>query len=62
MEYVCRHKGAHWLKTIGEDVPFYQYHHLDIILALTTSLLICIIATFLFWRAVFRWKNNSLNI
>jgi hypothetical protein len=24
VEYVCRHGGADWLKSIGADVPFYQ--------------------------------------
>jgi len=54
VEYVCRHGTADWLKSIGEEVPFYQYHHLDIILFLTTLLLICLTATFFFWRTVFR--------
>merc|ERR1712037_893206 len=54
VEYVCRHGTADWLKSIGEEVPFYQYHHLDIILFLTTLLLICLTTTFFFWRTVFR--------
>ena len=40
--------------TLCNQVPFYQYHHLDIILFLTTLLLICLTATFFFWRTVFR--------
>ena len=32
IEYVCRHQGAKILRSIGENVPFYQYHHLDIVL------------------------------
>jgi len=54
VEYVCRHGGADWLKSIGEDVPFYQHHHLDLILALVLVIIICTTTTFLFWRAVFR--------
>merc|ERR1719285_1583909 len=54
VEYVCRHGGADWLKSIGEDVPFYQYHHLDIILILTVAAAILLTGTFLFWRTVFR--------
>jgi len=54
VEYVCRHGGADWLKSIGEDVPFYQYHHLDIILVLTIAALISLTGTFFFWRTVFR--------
>jgi len=54
VEYVCRHGGADWLKSIGEDVPFYQYHHLDIILVLAIAALISLTGTFFFWRTVFR--------
>merc|ERR1711971_1186896 len=54
VEYVCRHGTANWLKSIGDEVPFYQYHHLDIILFLTIILLLCLITTFFFWRTVFR--------
>merc|ERR1712062_159836 len=54
VEYVCRHGGADWLKSIGEDVPFYQYHHLDIILVLVAVALISLTGTFFFWRTVFR--------
>ena len=58
VEYVCRHGGADWLKSIGEDVPFYQYHHLDIILILTVAALISLTGTFLFWRTVFRYQSH----
>ena len=34
IEYVCRHQGAQVLQSIGEKVPFYQYHHIDIFLFL----------------------------
>jgi len=54
VEYVCRHGTADWLKSVGEEVPFYQYHHLDIVLFLTTLLLLCLAVTFFFWRMVFR--------
>ena len=59
VEYVCRHGGADWLKSIGEDVPFYQYHHLDIILILTMAALISLTGTFFFWRTVFRYLGHS---
>ena len=57
VEYVCRHGGADWLKSIGEDVPFYQYHHLDIILVLTIAAIASLTGTFFFWRTVFRYKR-----
>ena len=42
IEYVCRHQGADVLQSIGENVPFYQYHHLDIVLFLTSILLVLV--------------------
>ena len=39
IEYVCRHQGADILQSIGENVPFYQYHHLDIVLFVISILL-----------------------
>ena len=62
VEYVCRHGGADWLKSIGEDVPFYQYHHLDIILVLTIAALISLTGTFFFWRTVFRYHSHIKEI
>ena len=56
---MCRHGGADWLKSIGEDVPFYQYHHLDIILVLVVVALISLTGTFFFWRTVFRYKTKT---
>ena len=47
IEYVCRHQGADILQSIGENVPFYQYHHLDIVLFLT-SILLVLVAIFVF--------------
>ena len=43
IEYVCRHQGADILQSIGENVPFYQYHHLDIVLFVTSILLVLVI-------------------
>lgn len=30
-EYVIKHKGAHFLKSRSGDLPFYQYHHFDLL-------------------------------
>merc|ERR1711915_59827 len=38
VEYVCRHSGADHLKFSFEDIPWYQYHHVDII----SFLMVCI--------------------
>lgn len=54
VEYVCRHQGANWLKSVGEEVSFVQYHHLDLLFLLLLVLLASLLATFYFWRAVFR--------
>ena len=35
VEYVCRNKGAEMLRSRAEDIPWYQYHHVDIALFLT---------------------------
>ena len=36
-EYVCRHRGAKILQSRHfEDAPWYQFHHVDIILFITT--------------------------
>ena len=42
IEYVCRHQGADVLRSIGETVPFYQYHHLDIVLFVVSVLLVLV--------------------
>ena len=42
IEYVCRHQGAKILRSIGENVPFYQYHHLDIVLFVMIILIILV--------------------
>ena len=34
VEYVCRHKGADFLKSGAEQIPWYQYHHVDIFIFL----------------------------
>ena len=48
---------ALWQKFLvdhGDQVPFYQHHHLDIIIFLAILIVIFITATFFFWRTVFR--------
>eukprot|EP00092_Neocalanus_flemingeri_P008275 GFUD01008921.1.p1 GENE.GFUD01008921.1~~GFUD01008921.1.p1 ORF type:complete len:518 (+),score=101.98 GFUD01008921.1:234-1556(+) len=39
VEYVCRHKGAEMLKSEAEDIPWYQYHHVDIFVFLAVVFL-----------------------
>merc|ERR1712051_122517 len=49
VEYVCKYEGAKWLKT-GVKVPWYQYHHVDIIVFLAIILTVICIVIFLFCR------------
>ena len=43
IEYVCRNQGADVLRSIVYDnVPFYQYHHLDIVLIVVSILLVIV--------------------
>jgi len=40
VEYVCRHKGADMLRSGGaEEIPWYQYHHVDIVMFLSMVIL-----------------------
>ena len=52
IEYVCRHQGADILQSIGENVPFYQYHHLDIVL-FVISILLLLVAILVFTCRLF---------
>ena len=52
IEYVCRHQGADILQSIGENVPFYQYHHLDIVL-FGISILLLLVAILVFTCRLF---------
>jgi glucuronosyltransferase len=45
VEYVCRHKGATMLQSRTEDIPWYQYHHVDIIIFLA-GIIFCMLAGF----------------
>jgi len=54
VEYVCRHGGASWFKSIGEGIPFLEYHHLDIIFLGFFILFILLAVSFYFWRTVYR--------
>lgn len=54
-EYVIRHKGAPHLRTIGADLPFYQYHSLDVIIFI---LFVCFV---LAWSGYFILNRFLLN-
>lgn len=48
-EYVIRHKGAKHLKSPTMDIPFYQYHLLDVIAFLV---MIAVISIYLIYRLI----------
>jgi len=39
VEYVARNKGAAMLRSEAEDIPWHQYHHVDIVIFLTVVIL-----------------------
>lgn len=43
VEYVARHKGAHFMKTAAVNMPFYQYYLLDVI-----AFIIAVLAVFFY--------------
>ena len=47
VEYVFRHKGAEMLKSGADDIPWYQYHHVDIFIFLDLVLLSMVGVVFL---------------
>merc|ERR1712123_269879 len=55
VEYVCRNKGAEMLKSGGaEDIPWYQYHHVDIVIFLGLVILCMIVGVVLSCKFCFR--------
>ena len=47
VEYVCRNKGGEMLRSRAEDMPWYQYHHVDIALFLS-GIIFSMIGGFIF--------------
>ena len=54
VEYVCRNKGAEMLKSGAEDIPWYQYHHVDMVIFLSVVLLSLIGGAVLSCKIFFR--------
>jgi len=54
VEYVVRHGGVEFLKDGGEDIPWYQYHHVDLAIFLLTILVISIFATALCCKYLYK--------
>lgn len=54
VEYVARHKGAHFMKTGAVGMPFYQYYLLDVIAFLLAIISIFCYLVYLTLRLVLR--------
>jgi glucuronosyltransferase len=53
-EYVIRHKGAPHLRSVAADLPWYQYLLLDVILVLTTGVLLVTFTIYLTLKTVYK--------
>lgn len=54
VEYVARHKGAHFMKTAAVNMPFYQYYLLDVIAFILAILSVVFYLNFLILRMIWR--------
>jgi len=50
VEYVARNKGADLLRSDIENIPWYQYHHVDTIIFMVTVIIIIVVALVLFCK------------
>ncbi|XP_038948509.1 UDP-glucuronosyltransferase 2B17 [Rattus norvegicus] len=63
IEFVMRHKGAKHLRPLGHNLPWYQYHSLDVIgFLLTCSAVIAVLTvkSFLFIYRLFVKKEKKM--
>lgn len=64
IDYVIRHKGAHFMKTAAVGMPFYQYYLLDVIAFILVVLTVLSYGTFIilriFFRLVFKKKSEKV--
>ena len=56
VEHVCKHGGAPWLRSAGMDTPWYTFHHLDILLFLTTSIAVFIAITIICCKFCYKFS------
>ena len=60
-EYVIRHRGALHLRTVGADLPTYQFYLIDVIALFTVLLSLSIIAVYYTVKTVPRVSRRSLH-
>ena len=56
VEHVCKHGGAPWLRSAGMDTPWYTFHHLDILLFLTTCIAVFIAITIICCKFCYKFS------
>lgn len=56
IEYVIRHNGAPELRTVGADLPWYQYFLVDVISIIVAS----VIAVFVVLYYLAKWLTHTL--
>lgn len=54
VEYVIRHKGAPHLRVAALDLPWYQYHLLDVIAFLTLVSIISLFISYVIIKKILR--------
>lgn len=62
IEYVIKYRGAPHLRTGGSDLPWYQYHLLDVFAAIIAILIIafyCLLAVVKFFIKILKKNNNE---
>lgn len=59
VEYVARHKGAHHLKSVTDNLNLIQYLLLDIIAVLFIFILFCIMLTYAVFKTCYNWSRAS---
>lgn len=59
VEYVARHKGAHFMKTAAVGMPFYQYYLLDVIAFILAVLILFFYILYVTLRFFFRLLFKS---
>jgi hypothetical protein len=61
VEYVIRHKGAPHLRVAGLDLPWYQYHLLDVIVFIALIGSCALVIFYHFMKIIFKklfFKNS----
>ncbi|XP_036388026.1 UDP-glucuronosyltransferase 2C1-like [Megalops cyprinoides] len=61
-EYVMRNKGAHHLRVAGNDLPFYQYHLLDVLAFILMCLVLLSYSAWSVLRILWRTLHGRIKV